>query len=610
MLAQQSILNLAYFLNHIESKATRIPHIRGGAHELLRSYLLSLWALVAVMRLINTRSGELHEFFGDQIPEYAILSHTWEKDEVSYHEWMNQSVSTKDKAGYKKIQGACKFANGQGLYWLWVDTNCIDKSSSAELSEAINSMFAWYRDANICYAYLQDVPSANDNKEDIAIAFGQSRWFSRGWTLQELLAPWKIEFYARDWSRLGTRSGKLKHLIAQTTGIETDFLLDRYSTPLEKASISKRMSWVSRRETTRTEDIAYCMLGIFNINMPLLYGEGMKAFNRLQEEIIKISTDHTIFCWTWNDIMPYGWGSMLAPSPDVFSDSGDFKETQPQNGVIPYSMTNAGLVIELPVIHSWSYIFVALNAIKGRETGSERACIPLRKIENSNRFERATFPYKPIHLRLAHKLPGLSTGREQHIFEYSGLMKSVIVRSFFDTVRRRAPGVSTLPLKATYNVLLIMDPLTPEVRIDGMLAPSFVPDSGITLYRRDQCTFMDQIDSRMASTIPLTSFYLDGCQLNAAIIRLGDLHKQHYNVLVAVKPASGAKGQDMWFCKVLPSDYAHKQELDDIVQSQEERRNDLSSDKKFGIELGRNLMFVHGQNLHALYLAGGRVNSD
>ena len=136
------------------------------------------------MRLLNTSSINIYVFSGDEIPEYAILSHTWGDEEVSLQEL--DKDESRAKAGYSKIQSCCALANLQGWQYVWIDTCCIDKSSSAELSEAINSMFRWYRDAKVCYAYLEDV--AINSHEDSMVAFRKSRWFTRGWTLQELLA--------------------------------------------------------------------------------------------------------------------------------------------------------------------------------------------------------------------------------------------------------------------------------------------------------------------------------------------------------------------------------------------------------------------------------------
>jgi hypothetical protein len=160
------------------------------------------------------------------------------------------------------------------------------------LSEAINSMFRWYRNASVCYAYLEDVhgPITRDHGP-----FHASRWFTRGWTLQELIAPSHVIFYASTWMELGTRYS-LGRIVSDITGIDETFLSG--SEDVSKASISKRMSWASRRNTTRKEDAAYCLFGLFDVNLMPLYGEGEKAFLRLQEELMKrYPRDHTLFAW-------------------------------------------------------------------------------------------------------------------------------------------------------------------------------------------------------------------------------------------------------------------------------------------------------------------------
>jgi hypothetical protein len=216
------------------------------------------------MRLINTRTLEFSEFFGSDIPRYAILSHTWGPEEVTYRDWLSRDESCLAKDGYRKIEGAANQALKDGLDWLWVDTNCIDKSSSAELTEAINSMYQWYMNSRICYAYLADVPDHHSQRK-AQECFKSSRWFTRGWTLQELLAPKRLTFYSREWSPLGKRSdNQILWLISEVTGIGIPYLTGH--TEVRAASVSKRMSWLSQRQTTREEDTAYCMLGIFGVN--------------------------------------------------------------------------------------------------------------------------------------------------------------------------------------------------------------------------------------------------------------------------------------------------------------------------------------------------------
>ncbi|KAI1842831.1 hypothetical protein JX265_002632 [Neoarthrinium moseri] len=239
------------------------------------------------MRLLNTQSLTL-KVFGSELPEYAILSHTWgsDEDEISFLELRQNNHNLLGKSGYQKIISFCEVARQNGYDWAWVDTCCIDKTSSAELSEAINSMFQWYKSADVCYAYLEDV--------DEGSKIENSRWFTRGWTLQELLAPDSVEFYDQHWNELGTKSD-LRDTISAITGIDSDAL--RNSLKPSYYTVALRMSWAANRTTTREEDLAYSLLGIFEVNMPLLYGEGRKSFQRLQDEIFKTSEDYTLLAW-------------------------------------------------------------------------------------------------------------------------------------------------------------------------------------------------------------------------------------------------------------------------------------------------------------------------
>jgi hypothetical protein len=198
--------------------------------------------------------------------------------------------SIEKNAGYHKIQRSSLIAARDGLSHIWIDTCCIDKSSSAELSESINAMYRYYANAEICYAYLADIPFENPMREEGG--FAASRWFTRGWTLQELIAPRRLVFLSTDWRDIGTKE-ILAWDISRITGVGQNVLAN--SDYLQEVSVAKRMSWASKRETTREEDIAYCMLGIFDVNMPLLYSEGRKAFLQLQEEIMKNSTDQSLF---------------------------------------------------------------------------------------------------------------------------------------------------------------------------------------------------------------------------------------------------------------------------------------------------------------------------
>ncbi|KAJ3573388.1 hypothetical protein NPX13_g4724 [Xylaria arbuscula] len=294
----------------------------------------------------------IHEYQGEGIPPYAILSHTWGREEVSFSDF--QEGKGQGLAGYKKIRGCCEQAKSDGLDAVWIDTCCIDKRSSAELSEAINSMFKWYQNAAICYAYLDDVITEDEGAPapSLPASFPTSRWFRRGWTLQELLAPSVVIFYSVNWVNIGNRNG-LASIIAETTKIDPRFF---DSGKFEDFSIAQRMSWASRRQTTRIEDEAYCLLGLFGVNMPLLYGEGEQAFVRLQQEIMKESDDQTIFAWSISDFIADSGleqdfqGGVLAPSPKS-----------------PYVATNKGLQISLPLISAEEGTSILIPSRKMRD---------------------------------------------------------------------------------------------------------------------------------------------------------------------------------------------------------------------------------------------------
>jgi hypothetical protein len=226
------------------------------------------------MRLINCETMKLEFFDNSEAPPYAILSHTWENEEVSFEDFHDEE-KRENKKGWQKIAAICLMAQINGLSHAWVDCCCIDKRSSAELSEAINSMFVWYGLSAECYAYLSDY---EDPSKDCSLAqIASCRWFTRGWTLQELIAPNTITFYDRTWTRIGTKMD-LSSQIAQLTHIDAEILtntrFEYLRGLLDSCTIAMRMSWAATRTTRRPEDMAYCLLGLFGISTPMLYGEG------------------------------------------------------------------------------------------------------------------------------------------------------------------------------------------------------------------------------------------------------------------------------------------------------------------------------------------------
>jgi hypothetical protein len=203
------------------------------------------------MKLINARTIKIEEFNESAIPHYGILSHTWEDSEILFQEIGLPGIESNN--GYAKIEKACQLAIRKRLNYVWVDTCCIDKSSSSELSEAINSMFRWYMKSDICFVYLSDLG------EGVPTECGMEhcKWFTRGWTLQELIAPSNLEFYDAAWNVRGTKRG-LEETLHQITGIDKNVL--RNSDLLNNIPVARKMSWAASRQTTRTEDLAYCLL--------------------------------------------------------------------------------------------------------------------------------------------------------------------------------------------------------------------------------------------------------------------------------------------------------------------------------------------------------------
>jgi tetratricopeptide (TPR) repeat protein len=254
------------------------------------------------MRLLTLDShGELSLIDSNGSLDYAILSHRWGApgDEVTYKDLvecigkdMTDYNTIRDKPGYAKVKFCVEQAARDGLQYSWVDTCCIDKSNAVELSEAINSMFRWYNNAAKCYVFLNDVSLGEMDIESPAsqmeweVAFQSSKWFARGWTLQELIAPSSVEFFSIEGLRLGNKRS-LERYVQEVTGIALQALRGG---PLSQFDFYERMSWAAKRETTKEEDAAYSLLGIFEVSMPLIYGEGRKrALARLHSVFKELS---------------------------------------------------------------------------------------------------------------------------------------------------------------------------------------------------------------------------------------------------------------------------------------------------------------------------------
>ena len=438
------------------------------------------------MRLINAKTLELRDSLDDtRRPPYAILSHTWGAEEVLLAEMQSLTDEIRAKEAFRKIEYTCRQALRDGYQYCWIDTCCIDKTSSAELSEAINAMFHWYQMSAVCYTYLADVSAMQatsasvvcqvggsrgseihaeadststgqsrgdhdcskrreaalrsigirvdpvqdvaqplisrvkdrvaDIKASIEAAimnqFVSSRWFTRGWTLQELIAPASLQFYSAEWTRLGSLADLAFH-VAEVTSIPISLLL--HETTVEYYCAARRMSWASKRHTTRVEDQAYCLFGLFQINMPLLYGEREKAFLRLQEEILRVTDDLSLLAWerterpnrdTVVDVHSY-----LAPSPLLFAQSQHICKLDHRR--INTLQTSRGLRLHLPVVRApdisqWVFLIVldyyderfpsyvlALSAVDPRQTMESSASLHLVAPE-THRLHLVARDYKP-----------------------------------------------------------------------------------------------------------------------------------------------------------------------------------------------------------------------
>lgn len=374
------------------------------------------------MRLLNTSTLVVEEFFSDKVPEYVILSHTWEEEEVTLQDI--RSGEAPEKKGYPKLQGCCQKALSDGFDFCWIDTCCIDKTSGSELSEAINSMYKWYAASAICYVYLPDVTESFGalfpNEITRYRNFDSARWFKRGWTLQELIAPAVVEFYDDSWKLIGTRFS-LREQSARNTGIDRGVLEGKSPST---CTVAVRMSWAAHRETTRIEDEAYSLLGLFGVNMPLLYGEGRQAFRRLQEEILRVEEDYTIF--VWSTTIPNNWstayptqghyrtniGGMLAPKPSDFGQvvartiwtsslhdhwSPDRLSTDPfaylpeSEDHLPPHLTSRGVRLSLPLTRGESArdYWACITMIFTAQNEWHMLCVRLQHVEGSDdRYQR------------------------------------------------------------------------------------------------------------------------------------------------------------------------------------------------------------------------------
>ena len=301
---------------------------------------------------------------------YAILSHRWIGTEIHYEEMVDlgkmntkQQKEIRDRQGYKKVVATCKQAEEDNCKWVWVDTCCMDKRNGAELQESMNSMYRWYANAKICYAYLHDVDGSSfPDKVDKKYhkSNGRPEWFSRGWTLQEMIAPQILRFFNKDWKPIGDRKW-LAPTLEKITGVPVNIL--QHGLEGNRPCIAQIMSWAANRKTKRVEDRAYSLMGLLDVNMPTVYGEGKKAFHRLQLEIIRSSTDQSIFAWG-HDSENVRIGSILADSPSDFKDCSTMELMEHDEFIEEFpelSLTGAQDLDVFPITNRGIHIWMVLR---------------------------------------------------------------------------------------------------------------------------------------------------------------------------------------------------------------------------------------------------------
>jgi len=321
------------------------------------------------MYLIDAQTHELKSFnYNVNLPKFAVLSHRVLGEEILFSDispevpemiadlsvdiTLAEATTTlrlhrAGRKGWDKIQPCCEQALKDDIKYIWVGTCCVNNDSKTELSEAINTVFRWYEEAEVCYAYLVDVKRDKKHTDETwYTSFVGSSWFKSPWTLQELLAPKSVKFFDRDWQELGSRLS-LSEEIAEATKIQLE-VFTAGKPNLEAWSIAQRMSWASRREALLVEDVAYSLLGIFGVNMSIVYGEGPKAFQRLQEAIIKQSDDHTILAWS-GTANSHEHTGVLASSPAAFIDDSSLVQHVFDEDSRECSVTTSAMTVKLPL---------------------------------------------------------------------------------------------------------------------------------------------------------------------------------------------------------------------------------------------------------------------
>lgn len=422
------------------------------------------------MQLINTTTLQLHAFTGSP-PPYAILSHVTYGDDASFEDLAQVEKDT-SKESHKIIQRACEKALAEGSEWLWNYASCVDNRSSAAQSEAINSMAQIHRDCEYILIYLEDLECNLVGDGDIAEKLARCRWTNDIWAIPQIIFPRAAYFYSSEWKQIGTKKSLLPHLSADT-GIDEPVLED--SDCLEDYSIARRMSWASDKTALPVEDSAYALLGLFDVSMPIIYGEGPKAFLRFQEEIIRDTDDFSLLAWDSLDDQEYH--GLFARSPSCFRRFKNGPMT-PLRIIGEAQIHCTGITIQASFLETKSGLFLPLEDQDGLAD-----CVPLS--EWNGRFVRPSGQVKSIlseQVALESKRVCIKRDVSAHlsrkISTYEGFVKDCSFQTLYDSGTARASRSSVLDYSSNGGTDK-MAPSVEECGLTSQYAPS-TSSSGFT----------------------------------------------------------------------------------------------------------------------------------
>ncbi|RDX45563.1 hypothetical protein OH76DRAFT_1473896 [Lentinus brumalis] len=474
------------------------------------------------MRLLNTNTGRFRWVESPAEAKYAVLSHVWSRaGEQSYQDLLriqhettagdgeddvNDSEGTVLRAASSKIRNACARALADGLEYIWMDFCCIDRTSSAEVADAVLSMYGWYAGATVCYAYLDDVEADEDPRLPNA-KFRWSRWHTRGWTLPELIAPKALTFLSADWKVLSTKH-ELAEVLEAVTGVDQGVLT--HDVPLGSIPVARRMSWAAKRLTTRKEDEAYALLGLFGVKMPIMYGEGAHAFIRLQEEILKLTADQSLFVWDAStsdcaldaEVHDETRHTLLASAPAAFARSAGVKtlpweelvgpkERAQLEGELPtYESTPHGIRMAMPLLSVGPVVRLALLPCVDED--GHRLALVLKKTQDATVHTVGMAGWEEVRARYRASLRSLPWGLDPaHTTENSAS------ETFTRVVKLKRPWPRMVPISKLY---VAHRPLYALATRPPAAQPGMVAHRGIG-QRRDDLIRVDRNDCSLCGVV-------------------------------------------------------------------------------------------------------------